>query len=138
MGSWPENFDDVIVDPIAFEKEIAAMVAAGTIVILALNAGEAFAAGGRSMQCHNVMADPAAFPANIVAHCKGNVAAAPKAKAKATPATLDSSPPNYCGKGNVPVLHTMNPGHYYWGCDTAAGVPVHPAHLYKSSTPTHY
>jgi hypothetical protein len=30
--------------------------------------------------------------------------------------TLDSAPTVNCGSGTVPVLHTMNPTHYYWSC----------------------
>ena len=30
--------------------------------------------------------------------------------------TLDSAPTVNCGSGKVPVLHTMNPAHYYWSC----------------------
>jgi hypothetical protein len=40
------------------------------------------------------------------------------------PTTYDSSPPNYCGKGAVPILHTMNPAHLYWGCVDANGKTV--------------
>ena len=30
--------------------------------------------------------------------------------------TLDSAPTVNCGSGTVPILHTMNPAHYYWSC----------------------
>jgi len=39
------------------------------------------------------------------------------------PVTLDSSPPN-CGKGAVPILHTMNPAGMHWGCVDATGKAV--------------
>ena len=31
--------------------------------------------------------------------------------------TLDSAPTVNCGSGTVPILHTMNPAHYYWSCE---------------------
>jgi hypothetical protein len=51
--------------------------------------------------------------------------------ANAKPTTFDSSPPSYCGKGNAPILHTMN-GNLRWGCVTATGAPV------KVSTGRHH
>jgi hypothetical protein len=42
--------------------------------------------------------------------------------AHVTPTTFDSGPPGSlkCGKGQVPVLHSMNPTKLKWGCAKAA------------------
>ncbi len=51
--------------------------------------------------------------------------------ANAKPTTFDSSPPSYCGKGNVPILHSMG-NKLSWGCVTASGAPV------KAATGRHH
>jgi hypothetical protein len=67
-----------------------------------------------------------AATSDVVSAAAKHHAAAKAAPAK--PVTFDSGPSNYCGKGNAPILHSMNPAHLYWGCVTATGAPIHPAH----------